>query len=148
MRNNEIPCYRYDERLSKLDKDDELNSLIYSELEKNIKVLDCYYSHIEESKSFGELTYNLQKFFDFSSLMHDSMIKKIMKHHKWRPYGKDTINFLVSEKVRRFLLPRIDMALKKAKSIGESLDADSIGVTIGFPFVISMTINLKIHKSK
>lgn len=139
---NRRPCY-IPEELSNIQP--QLEKLILNELSNREKLVSCVIEKIERSESLDSLALNVQRFSLTYSFVLNEIVRKIFRtlpQTKFR--SRDAIAFFVFEMAERFFTPFLERALNLARSLGRKFGAESISITIGTPFTISVTITLKI----
>lgn len=137
------PCYVPDE-LQNMEP--MIQDLMFSELSKNEKLVSCIVENIKESESLDSLTLSLQRFsLTYSSILNAVVSKIFKRWPRLRFLGKDAMVLFVLERAERYFSQFIGKALAYAQALGGKFGAESIGVTIGFPLAISITITLKIN---
>jgi len=138
------PCYTAEELE---DLGSELEDMIKSETSKGKETLTCIAQSISESESLESLTLRLQRFSLAYSTVLDRIVNNILKKLRLPPFPhvpqRNAIALSTLERTESFFRPIIKKTLQHAKILGRKYGADSIGVTVGFPWTLQFTINLK-----
>jgi hypothetical protein len=121
--------------------------MIKSETSKGKETLTCIAQSISESESLESLTLRLQRFSLAYSTVLDRIVNNILKKLRLPPFPhvpqRNAIALSTLERTESFFRPIIKKTLQHAKILGRKYGADSIGVTVGFPWTLQFTINLK-----
>jgi len=138
------PCYTAEE-LKDLGR--ELDDIIKSQISKSEHTLECIAESVSESESLESLTLGLQRFSLAYSIALDRIVNSILKKLRLPPFPhlpqRNAIALTILERTEGFFRPFIEKTLQRAKILGEKYGADSIGVTVGFPWTLQFTITLK-----
>jgi len=138
------PCYTAEELK---DLGPELDDIIKSEISKSEHTLGCIAESVSESESLESLTLGLQRFSLAYSIALDRIVNNILKKLRLPPFPhfpqRNAIALTILERTEGFFRPFIEKTLRHAKTLGEKYGADSIGVTVGFPWTLQFTITLK-----
>jgi hypothetical protein len=138
------PCYTAEELE---DLGPELEDMIKSEISKNEDTLTCIAESVSKSESLESLTLGLQRFSLAYSTVLDRIVDNILKKLRLPPFPhfprRNAIALSILERTESFFRPLIGKILQAAKTLGKKYGADSIGVTIGFPWTLQFMITLK-----